>query len=854
MKVTLNWLKQYVDFDWSPEELRERLTMLGIEVEGMQKLGGEFDGIVVAQVISRDKHPNADKLSLCRVNDGKGERQIVCGADNFKAGDKVPLIFPGASLPPKPGEKEPFTIKVGKIRGVESHGMLCSPQELGLSADAEGLLLLREDAKVGQPFAEYLGRSGGDVVYDLEITPNRPDCNSVIGIAREIAAVTGNALRIPEVRSQKSEVRMESLIAVRIEDVELCPRYTARVVRGVKIGPSPDWLRQTLEKVGIRSINNVVDVTNFVMMETGQPLHAFDYRLISKLGRASSLSGGRQDACPTVVVRRAQAGELFITLDGQKRTLTNEMLLIADEQKGIALAGIMGGQNTEINEHTTDVLIESAYFSPTNIRRTSKALGLRSESSYRFERGADVGICDCASRRAAQLILETAGGRLAEGVVDAYPKPAEPKQITLRHRKVNELLGITLRPAEMEFYLGQLGLRAMNRKARPVDDGGATEPATFQIPTWRVDLKREVDLIEEIERLHGLDKIPATPPRGAIGTNAFDAVHDQIAEARRILCGLGLNEAQGQTLISKSEVRRAKDEEIMSLANPLSSDMDVLRPSLLPGLIHALRHNVSRKNSDVALFEVGRVFKVGQASCLPASAKPTQNSARANALAGQAGSLSYVEERRVAIALTGQRAQNFWSGEERDAKFDAFDLKGVLEEFLEQFGLRGVTFARRDEPTAMFLESAAVSLGGKLQLGELGQLSPALAKKYDLRDGVFLAELSLDQLLARRNPAKSFKPLPQFPSIRRDVAMLVPEPTTHDAVLQAVKQAKPSNLESVDLFDVFRGKNVPEGQKSLAYAFTYRAADKTLTDAEVNAAHMKIVEAFKAQLKAAVRE
>jgi phenylalanyl-tRNA synthetase beta chain len=490
----------------------------------------------------------------------------------------------------------------------------------------------------------------------------------------------------------------------------------------------------------------------------------------------------------------------------------------------------MGGQNSEIKDNTADVLIESAYFSPTNIRRTSKTLGLRTDASYRFERGADIDINDWAGARCAQLILETAGGQLAEGVVDAYPNPVKPKEITLRHHKVNELLGIELRSEEIEFYLGQLGLKTASHKVRPVGANAAPEPVTFQIPTFRVDLKREVDLIEEIARLHGVDKIPSTPPRGAIGTNAFDATHDVLAEARRILSGLGLNEAQGQTLISKSEVRNEKVEESVALANPLSSDMDVLRPSLLPGLIHSLRHNLSRKNYDVALFEVGRVFKVKQA-----------------------GSPSYIEERRVAIALTGQRALPFWSGSERDAKFDACDLKGVLEEFFEQFGLRGMTFARQAESTALFLESAVI-LQGKNQVGEFGQLSPVLAKKYDLRDAVLLAELNLDLLLARRNPAKSFKPLPAFPAIRRDVAMIVPEATTHDAVLQVVKQTKPANLEAVELFDVFRGKNVPEGQKSLAYAFTYRAADKTLTDAEANAAHTKIVEAFKTQLQATVRE
>src|ERR1043166_1805625 len=394
MKITFNWLKQYVDFAWSPEEQAERLTMLGLEVERVTKVGGEFEGIVVAQILTKDKVPSSDKLSVCKVNDGKGERTIICGAQNHNPGDKVPLILPNFALPMKPGEKEPFVIKERKVFGITSQGMMCSPQELGLPDQVDGLLILPQDAPIGKSFAEYLGRSGSDVVYDLEITPNRPDWNSVIGIAREIAAVTGNALRIPELKIQNEKLKTENLVKVRIEDTELCPRYTARVIRGVKIGPSPDWLRAALEKVGIRSISNVVDVTNFVMLETGQPLHAFDYHLIAKGANGT----------PTIVVRRANAGEKFTTLDNVERTLTSESLLIANEQKGIALAGVMGGANTEINDRTVDVLIESAYFNPTNIRRTSKALGLRSESSYRFERGADVGICDWASRRAAQLI------------------------------------------------------------------------------------------------------------------------------------------------------------------------------------------------------------------------------------------------------------------------------------------------------------------------------------------------------------------------------------------------------------------------------------------------------------------
>ena len=822
MKVTLNWLKQYVAFDWSPEELSERLTMLGVEVEGVLKIGGEFEGMVVAEVLAYEKHPNADKLRLCRVNDGKGERQIVCGASNFQAGDKVPLILPGATLPAKPGEP-PFTIKVGKIRGIESHGMMCSPQELGLPDPIEGLLILEPDARVGQPFAEYLGRSGSDVVYDLEITPNRPDLNSVIGIAREIAALTGNPLRLPAIpQPAEGPKAAAEFVAVQLDDPDLCPRYTARVITGVKVGPSPEWLRRPLEKVGLRSINNVVDVTNFVMLEIGQPLHAFDYHLLAK-----PVSGS--PALPTIVVRHAAEGEKFVTLDGQERTLTSQMLLIADPAKAVALAGVMGGQNSEISPDTADVLIESAYFKPQSIRATSKKLELRTDSSYRFERGGDVGICDWASRRAAQLILETAGGTLAHGAVDAYPQPVAPKQLTLRPQKANALLGLELTSQQIEGYLSQLELTPTARKPRPVGETiAADEPLSFRIPTFRVDLKREVDLIEEVARLYGVDRIPSTPPRGAIGSNAYDGIHDQYAEVRRIMSGMGLNEAQGQTLISDASAKlSAPEESLVLLANPLSSDMNVLRPSLLPGLLDALRHNLNHKNYDVGLFEVGRVFV-------------SRN--------GQT-----IEERRLAVALTGQRNPVFWAGPDRDAKFDIADLKGYIEEFFDQFGLRGAATTGRSASTTLFLESATIQLG-KFNLGELGQLMPALARKYDLRDAVLLAELNLDTILARRNPGRSFRNLPAFPAIRRDVAMLVPEATTHEAVLQLVKQAKPANLESVELFDVFRGKNVPAGQKSMAYAFTYRSQEKTLTDAEVNAAHEKIVEQFKQRLQASLRE
>jgi phenylalanyl-tRNA synthetase beta chain len=518
------------------------------------------------------------------------------------------------------------------------------------------------------------------------------------------------------------------------------------------------------------------------------------------------------------------------------------MLLIADETKPVALAGVMGGQNSEIKADTKDVLIESAWFKPQNVRATSKRLELRTESSYRFERGADIGICDWASRRAAQLILETAGGKLAEGAVEAYPKAFEPKQISLRHSQTNALLGIEIAGAKQIESLQKLGLEVV--QAGPGASGAGTSESTiFQIPSFRVDLKREVDLIEEVVRIFGIDKVPSTPPRGAIGSNSYDSIHDQLADARRLLCGLGLFEAQGQTLISEAAARlAAAADSLVPLANPLSGDMNVLRPSLLPGLLEALRHNLSHRTNDVALFELGRVFLNQSAAANPISHR-----------GAEAGSGPVREERRLAIALTGKKNPLFWSGSDREAVFDSFDLKGIIEEFFEQFGVKDITYNRRPESGSLFVESATIQLG-KFPLGEFGQLLPPLAKRYDLRDPVLLGELNLDILLARRNTNKNFKALPSQPSIRRDVAMLVPESTTHDAVLQAVRQSKPGNLESVELFDVFRGKNVPAGQKSLAYAFTYRNAERSLTDAEVNAAHEKVVAQLRQTLSATIRD
>ena len=807
MKITYNWLAQYIDFDWPPEELSERFTMLGLEVEKLERVGGGYEGVVAAEVLSREPHPNADRLSLCRVSDGKGERQIVCGATNFKPGDKVPLILPGNALPTSSGSGKPSVIKAGKIRGVVSEGMLCSGKELGVSEDADGLMILDSRAQAGQPFANYLGVESADYVLDLEVTPNRPDWNSVIGIAREVGALTGGALKLPSVELEETEEPVAERVCVRIEDVALCPRYSARLIRNAKVVPSPSWMRSLLEKIGIRSINNVVDATNFVMMETGQPLHAFDYR---------QLAVGKNGVV-IISVRKSRDGESFVTLDGQEHRLPREAIVISDEEKALALGGIMGGLNSEISESTQEVLLESACFLPQSIRSTSKKLGIRTDASYRFERGADPEIVDWASRRAAGLICEASGGVLLAGAADAYPNPTSPARISLRYEKTNRLLGVEIPGKEQASLLQRLGLR---------QDAASESSSEFWVPSFRADLKREVDLIEEVARLYGVDRIPATPPRATVGGHEHDKLHDRLSLARRILVGQGLREIQAQTLISDQAAGIPSGLELLALEHPLSSDMNVLRPSLLPGLVEALRRNANHGLADAALFEAGSVFFLHN------------------------GRLA--EEERLALALTGSCFPLFWTKEKEAGDFDLFDLKGRLELLLEALGVRGAQWHRAESSAAPFVEEGRFSLG-KQVIGRLGQMQPSLAAPLDLKNPVLLAELDLRLLLARRGGGKSFQALPMFPSVRRDAAMLVDESVSHAEVLRAVKKAKPNFLQTIELFDVFRGEGIPKGKKSLAYAFVYRDRRRTLKDEEVAAAHAKVIRRLQAEVAAELR-
>ena len=625
MNVTLNWLKAYIDFEFSATELADRLTMLGVEVESVKQLGAELDGVVVGSVSSIRPHPNADKLVLCQVDIGETEElQIVCGAPNVREGMLAPVATIGATLPAG------FTIKRARLRGETSHGMLCSEKELGLSEDAAGLMELPTDTPLGISLSEALGLD--DIVFELEITPNRPDCLSMIGVAREIRAETGNTLKLPQVDFNENETDIRETTSVTIEAPDLCPRYAARVIRGVKVGQSPAWLKHRLEAVGIGVINNIVDITNFVLMEYGQPLHAFDYHKLTE---------------NRIVVRRATAGENITTLDEVARELTPDMLVIADAEKPVALAGIMGGYDSEIIETTADVLLESAYFNPSGIRATAKALGISTEASYRFERGADPGAVLAALDRAAQLIAELAGGSICKGIVDVYPGEQPLRQIQLRPERVNFILGTALDTSEMVQILSDLGFDV---KANGTGDYHVT------VPTFRSDLTREIDLIEEVARVYGYDNIPTTLPKGDIPVPAPNPSTEVRKRIKHFLFAAGMMEAINYSFCDPNcfdKIRFTDDDpcrDALKLRNPLSPEMSVLRTTLIPSLLENAQHNRNHQIDTIALFEIGSVF--------------TRNGAQK-------------EPERVTGILAGQIGDGVYSNPYREPDF--YDIKGLVE-------------------------------------------------------------------------------------------------------------------------------------------------------------------------------
>jgi phenylalanyl-tRNA synthetase beta chain len=784
MKFSVNWLREFVDLPRNPEEIAELLTRAGIETKKIETRGATIENVVVSQITASSRHPNADRLTVCQVDDGSGtKRQIVCGATNYKAGDKVPLALPGTKLP---GGAE---IRTSKLRGVESEGMLCSPIELGLGEDASGLLILSPDAKIGAPICDLFP---ADTILDVEITPNRGDLLSHFGLAREIGALTnkeivGQAHRLPAGGApalQKS--------GITISATRECPFFSLRKIDNVEVGPSPQWLRAKLESVGIRSINNIVDISNFVMLELGQPTHAFD---------ADKLEG-------SINVRLARDGEKFLALDGKTYALKSDNCVVADQERAIGIGGVMGGEETGVTDSTKNILLEAAYFLPASIRRTGRDLNLQSDASYRFERGVDPDMILRASQRAVELIHEIAGGTPAKEVQVAGELPANPPDVSLSYEKCSRVIGVSIDPKTVDEILTRFGLRKAD---------GTSEAATWKIPSYRRDLRRDVDLIEEVLRAYGIDKIPGTTRGRFMPTSAADRSHDvETLFLREQLAASGLSEVRTSKLISRSA--SAFREPAIELRNPLSEDHVALRPTLISGLLEVLERNVRAGAESVSIFEIGRVFIAG----------PEKD-----------------EDRHLGILLWGNidSVPNWRSQAARS--LDLFDLKGALECIVPN-----LSFQPGNSPD--FALAVDVYSGDKL-IGFGGQLS---ANKSSPSGSVFVAEVNLEWLPASES-AKTFRELDRYPSITRDIAMIVPEKLMHAEILRVIEQPPEPLLESAQLFDLFEireGTAPTASAKSLAYRLTYRAKNRTLTNEEVTAAHAKIRERVKRELGVTLRE
>jgi phenylalanyl-tRNA synthetase beta chain len=790
MRFSVNWLREFVDLPGKIDppkdgfavtnKLAELLTLAGVEIEGIEQHGARIDKVIVAQVKESSRHPNADRLTVCTVDDGSGiKRQIVCGATNYKVGDKVPLALPGAKLP------NGLEIKKSKLRGVESEGMLCSAIELGLGEDAAGLLILSPEAKIGAPIANLFP---SDTILDVEITPNRGDLLSHFGLAREIAALTGRKLRTSMRPGTAASITSGIKIAARHE----CPFYSARKIDNVKVGPSPDWLRAKIEAIGIRSINNIVDISNFVMLELGQPTHAFD---------ADRLKGG-------IIVRLARDGEKFLALDGKTYSLMSDNLVIADQERVVGIGGVMGGEETGVTESTRSVLLEAAYFLPASIRRTARSLNLPSDASYRFERGVDPGMILRASQRASEFIREIANGNPVKEIATAGKLPADPTGISLRYEKCNRVLGITIKPKTIDQILERFGLN--KSKAIP----SKSKSSTWKIPSYRRDLQRDVDLIEEVIRAHGIEKVAGTDRSRFTPTSEADKSHDLETDLRITLVGRGFDEARTSKLLPRE--RFAFGGSAIELRNPLSEDHVALRPSLIPGLLGVLARNVRAGTDRIAIFEFGRVF-------LPAAGK---------------------EERRLGVLVWGNAASASNWRQQQKRRLDFFDLKGAID----SLAIPRLAFRRAEHRD---LALAAEILSGDRGVGLAGQL--ASSPTMDAPGAVFVAELHVDLALEARRSAKTFREIERFPAVTRDIAMIVPDKISHAEVLRLIEDPKEPLLESVQLFDLFTGE-MGAARKSLAYTLTYRDRSRTLTNEEVTAAHAKIRERLRRELGAELRE
>ena len=797
MNVSQQWLNELVPFRMTPEQFVERLTMVGLEVEQVEDLSKTYDRFVVGEVLERQKHPNADRLSLCTVNIGTEVKNIVCGAPNVAAGQKVAVAFVGAVIPHDQHDPEgkSFVLERAKIRGVESDGMICSARELGLGEDANGILVLDAKAKPGTPLAKHLGKT--DVIYGIGITPNRADCLSHIGVAREIGALVGKKAELPPIRCAESAVPASKHVSVKILDIHRCPRYCARILRNVKVGPSPRWMQDRLTAVGVRPINNVVDVTNFVLQETGHPLHAFDYDRLA--GHA-------------IIVRTAKEGERFVTLDGKERTLSAETLMICDAERPVAVAGVMGGANSEIGEGTTNILIESAFFDPRSIRRTSKELGLSTEASYRFERGADIEMAFTAVNRAAQLIQDLCGAEVLKGVIDAYPRKRKQAVVRTRISRINAVVGTTLKKNEVVALLRKIGIGSSSA-------GG--DVIAVRVPSFRNDILEEIDVIEEVARVFGYNRIE-TKTRAAIDFTQNVRTDRLQDELRTALIGAGFHEILAISLQDEATANVAGESAVRVL-NPVSVDMSTLRTSMVPGALRIVQYNRNHGSKDLRLFELGNVF-------FRVSDNP------AVSLTG------YREEERLLVLLSGQHAPVTPGVSPRGV--DLLDLKGEVEALLGNFNLDKYRLIQYDTRSALTDPTVGVEINDTYA-GFIGKVRKETAATFDVDSDVYVCELLVSAIQDGWTHQRKFKQLPKYPGVTRDLAFTVDHLVPQAEVERVIREAGGPLLTALTLFDVYVGQQAGQGKKSLAYALEFRSSDHTLTDTEAEAASGRIVDAVR---------